>query len=301
MAEECSACGKTGMDLTSIKGDKGNAGNQGNPGTNGINGTNGTNGTNGVDGRAISSVVYSSPNWIVNYSDGGFDVVIGPTVGSFYISWADDISGTGFTLTPTDSLYVGLTDTIAGGTAVVTDFTGKFFRINKPTTRFNNSSFANVAHVTVIADTDEALSSPYILPVIPVGFVSNQFAEFEIEINWTVAPSILSAAQVIRANINGVSVDLGILQVDTQTDVKTVIRMTMVSSTTASGVVTTSVYNPTGSVVTSAQGISQSLNGITINSDVTVTLTDIFSKSGTPTTTIKSVFVSAHNASKTTI
>ena len=80
-------------------------------------------------GTAAATITGTVPSQILN-------LVLPTATGTTnYFAWADDnMGGTGFTLTPSDTCYMAITDTVATvGSPVASDFSGKWFRINKPT------------------------------------------------------------------------------------------------------------------------------------------------------------------------
>jgi len=299
MAESCDACGRTGMDLTNIKGDKGDTGAVGAPGTNGVNGTNGTNGTNG---RSISTITHVGNQWIVTFDDATTTSLTEPLVGAFYAAWADDAAGNGFTLAPSNTGFMALVTTISGGIPVASDFAGQYFMINQPTLEFKQNTNADFSHNTVTADVNEALGAPYTAPTIPYAFLSTPGAEFEIEIDWLSIPTVLTSSHILNGDLNGTAFQTGVLNATDASMLKTVIKARMSTATTATGTVTTTVHNPNlAPWTTDPSGVSSQLLNIPISADLVMSLTSVFAKSGNPTLTVRSIFVTAYNSAKTTI
>ena len=107
-------CGQ--INISAIKGD------QGMPGTNGTNGADGLPNVLSIGtvttGTAAATITGTSPAQVLNLT------LPTATGTSTYFAWADDASGTGYTLTPSDKCFMASTDTLAtSGSPVASDFT----------------------------------------------------------------------------------------------------------------------------------------------------------------------------------
>lgn len=257
MAEECSSCGRTGMDLTNIKGEKGDP---------------------GLDGGSGKET---------------------------YVAYASDASGSDFSLTPSDSMYIAIDKFTAGVTPIATDFSGLYFRINKPTRDYKAAKYSTAITNANLNDTDYLFSPPETTPPIPVDFVNSAGSTIEIEINWT-GKSFVSAYiyHTVKASINGSVFDIKIENPGQDFSARSIIRLIMTSATSASGNVITTVNSNPAQVFnnTNTYVFSSPLIGISITTPVIASIVGMrMNGGGSVDTEIRDIYVTAYNPNKITI
>ena len=203
----CTDCGSS-IDISSIRGTAGTAG---------AAGTNGAAGAAGATGNGITSIVIHpsiADTWLITYTNGTTVNIAAPggTGGGSgtetHWAWADDASGTGFTLTPSDKSHLAITNTVAtSGSPIASDFTSKWFMINQAVTEFNAAKWIDYTMiVTGIGGTVPFSPAPATISSVPVAFFDSvgSYIEFETTFSVTHTAVSLNSPAWISGLINGV-------------------------------------------------------------------------------------------------
>lgn len=150
----------------------------------------------GPAGVGISSITTHStlPNtWLITYTNGTTGIIAAPSSGggggsgtTTYFAWANDNIGSGFTVTPSNKLYMGITDTLATtGTPIAADFATKWFLINQPKLRYDDAAFIGMVESIDGRGTASDISFTTIIPALTVPAVymanSKSYIEYSFE------------------------------------------------------------------------------------------------------------------------
>ena len=177
----CTDCGSS-IDISAIRGPAGPAG----------SGSGGS-GSTGATGNGITSIVVHpsvADTWLITYTNGTTANIAAPggTGGGSgtetHWAWADDASGTGFTLTPSDKSHLAITNTVAtSGSPIASDFTSKWFMINQAVTEYNAAKWIDYTMVVAgsTAGTISFSPTPATISSVPVAFFNSvgSYIEFE--------------------------------------------------------------------------------------------------------------------------
>lgn len=202
----CIDCGSS-IDISAIRG------------LAGADGATGAAGADGAVGNGITSIVIhpSLPNtWLITYTNGTTVNIAAPGgIGSSgtetHWAWADDASGTGFTLTPSDKSHFAITNTVAtSGSPIASDFTGKWFMINQAVTEYNAAKWLDYTMV-VPGSTGGTISfspAPATISSVPVAFFDSVGSYIEFETTFDVRHYITSfgSGVWITGLLNGTTV-----------------------------------------------------------------------------------------------
>lgn len=262
----CSGCDKT---IITKQGQRGAVGPQGIPGTNGVDGLDGATGPQGPAG-----------------------------VADVYQAWADDALGTGYTTTPSDKCFYATTGTIAGASPVAGDFTGLYFRINQPVTRYNTAS--------LITDT-EALTAPggtiafSPLPsalVLPAAFLNsvNSYAEFVVDFKFLAASP--GANIDIQGALNANNIALGSLPTSGTTRMESITKVFRLDSSNVKVIMVANIYHLTASPL--QVEINEYTLAISDVTDIEFNIKDYYHDVAEGTLSVNFMKLDAFNPDKTT-
>lgn len=242
-------CGQ--INISAIKGDKGD------PGIDGTNGTDGlpnvlSIGTVTTGTAAAANITGTSPAQVLNLTL--------PTGTNTYFAWADDSSGTGYTLTPSDKCFMATTDTVVTpGSPIASDFTGKYFRINQPVKTFEDADYINNTQTVIqLPAIITPLTTPCPIIQVPTDFFANtsSFIEYQVSI----LNNITGAQQQIYLTVAGTEFEIAELQPVNSGVVNVKVKIFYVNSTTIR-VVTESITRDIH-----FSDVTKSITGITVGS-----------------------------------
>ena len=173
----CNDCGSS-IDISAIRGTAGAAGAPGGAGATG----------NGITSIVIHPSI--ADTWLITYTNGTTVNIAAPggTGGGSgtetHWAWADDASGTGFTLTPSDKSHLAITNTVAtSGSPIASDFTSKWFMINQAVTEYNAAKWIDYT-MAIPGSTGGTIAfspAPATISSVPVAFFDSvgSYIEFE--------------------------------------------------------------------------------------------------------------------------
>jgi hypothetical protein len=182
----------------------------------GLAGPAGADGADGAVGNGITSIVIhpSLPNtWLITYTNGTTVNIAAPggissSGTETHWAWADDASGTGFTLTPSDKSHFAITNTVATtGSPIASDFIGKWFMINQPTKEFNAAKWLDYTMVVPGGLVTNVSFSPVPATIssVPVAFFDSvgSYIEFETTLSVYHYTTSIGSRVWISALLNG--------------------------------------------------------------------------------------------------
>lgn len=260
-------CGNS-IDISKIKGKDGN---------NGADST--VPGPAGPIGVGVVSIIPHTtlPNiWVITYTNGTTQNISAPTTGSdTYFAWADDNIGTGFTTTPSDKLYLGITDTLATpGTPVVGDFTGTWFLINQPKLRYETASYLGLTEtINTTAGIFHNFTPALPILSVPAAYFNSASSYIEYNLDFDFIHSGISPNSNIDLNldINGVLIDVGNLSPGPFNSYANLTVKVYYESSTSIRAVSYLTIDNTGSTTQQVEKINNVVT-ITAGSNINITL-----------------------------
>lgn len=295
-----------------------------------IKGAAGANGTNGVDGNGIVSIVAHPTlpdTWIITYTNGTVvNVATPPTTGGgsgsgtdTYWAWADDASGTGFTLTPSDKSHFAITDTVATtGSPIASDFSTKWFMINQPAKSYDAAKWIDYSMTIPVTTGDVTFSpAPATAASVPVAYFDSvgSYIEFETTLVVNHYNTSFGSPVYISALLNGstildqpyTSTSLDAICASKpgpgQTAIRNRVKLHYISSTVTDTTLGVVVINENASPLEDASQIEIFSYSITITTGTSIDLafTKFYHDTATGTVGIIEQKVKAFNPSKITI
>tara|TARA_B110000208_G_scaffold69905_1_gene90182 strand:- start:6268 stop:7203 length:936 start_codon:yes stop_codon:yes gene_type:complete len=309
----CTDCGSS-IDISAIRGTAGAAG---------------TNGSAGATGNGITSIVVHpsiADTWLITYTDGTTTNIAAPggTGGGSgtetHWAWADNASGTGFTLTPSDKSHLAITNTVAtSGSPIASDFTSKWFMINQAVTEYNAAKW--IDYTMVIAGSTGGTITfspvPATISSVPVAFFDSvgSYIEFETTFDVRHYNTSFGSGVWISGLLNGtVVLPTSFLSssIDTicaskpgpgATAIRNRVKLHYISSTATDTTLGVVVINENSNNLIDSGQVEIVQNTITITTGTSIDLvfTDFFQDTFTGEIDIIEQKVKAFNPNKTTI
>lgn len=309
----CTDCGSS-IDISAIRGTAGAAG---------------TNGAAGATGNGITSIVVHpsiADTWLITYTDGTSVNIAAPggTGGGSgtetHWAWADDASGTGFTLTPSDKSHLAITNTVAtSGSPIASDFTSKWFIINQAVTEYNAAKWIDYTMV-IAGSTGGTISfspAPATISSVPVAFFNSvgSYIEFETTLDVRHYNTSFGSGVWISGLLNGTAVlptSFLSSSIDTicaskpgpgATAIRNRVKLHYISSTATDTTLGVVVINENSNNLIDSGQVEIVQNTITITTGTSIDLvfTDFFQDTFTGEIDIIEQKVKAFNPNKTTI
>ena len=308
----CTDCGSS-IDISAIRGTAGAAG---------------TNGAAGATGNGITSIVVHpsiADTWLITYTNGTTANIAAPggTGGSgteTHWAWADDASGTGFTLTPSDKSHLAITNTVAtSGSPIASDFTSKWFMINQAVTEYNAAKWIDYTMV-IAGSTGGTISfspTPATISSVPVAFFNSvgSYIEFETTLDVRHYNTSFGSGVWISGLLNGTAVLPSTFlssSIDTicaskpgpgATAIRNRVKLHYISSTATDTTLGVVVINEYHNNLIDSEQIEIAKNTITITTGTSIDLVfaDFYQDTFTGEIDIIEQKVKAFNPNKTTI
>ena len=308
----CNDCGSS-IDISSIRGTAGAVG---------------ANGGAGATGNGITSIVIHpsiADTWLITYTNGTTVNIAAPGgTGSSgtetHWAWADDASGTGFTLTPSDKSHLAITNTVAtSGSPIASDFTSKWFMINQAVTEYNAAKWIDYTMV-IAGSTPGTISfspAPATISSVPVAFFNSvgSYIEFETTLDvrhyntsfgsgvWI--SGLLNGAAVLPTSFLSTSIDAICASKPGPgaTAIRNRVKLHYISSTATDTTLGVVVINEYHNNLIDSEQIEIAKNTITITTGTSIDLvfTDFYQDTFTGEIDIIEQKVKAFNPNKTTI
>ena len=309
----CNDCGSS-IDISAIRGTAGAAG---------------ASGGAGATGNGITSIVIHpsiADTWLITYTNGTTANIAAPggTGGGSgtetHWAWADDASGTGFTLTPSDKSHLAITNTVAtSGSPIASDFTSKWFMINQPVTEYNAAKWIDYTMV-IPGSTGGTIAfspTPATISSVPVAFFDSVGSYIEFETTFDVRhyntsfgsgvwiSGLINSTAVLDANFLSSSIDTICASKPGPgpTAIRNRVKLHYISSTATTTTLGVVVINENNNYLIDYNQIEIAKNTITITTGTSIDLVfaDFDQDTFTGEIDIIEQKVKAFNPNKTTI